>query len=321
MFVWINFLGMIKIGIIGWDKHLQHLTNLVKGMEGFLLTGWMNDSSENNEDPDSSELMAFHSFEAFHRCVDAVAITYKSDETFETICLCLKYFKHVFLLNAQRLKYKDFIYLHKISEESNVRFYPEFGSLIPDANDVPIEGLMGIQFVDLNQTFSPNEGICVDGRLSLALLRDVFFLTSLIGANVKKITANGWGFSELGAGMLNAKIDFDNGTSVNILLANSVKPRQTEIVIYGRCETLRISSIDNITKISRESLTKGQIDCHEKIFPKDSSLRYDLNNFFSSIHNIDSGLRFLEHKYQSFRMTHLIQEKINHFASINIFYS
>ncbi|HEY4789317.1 MAG TPA: hypothetical protein VIH57_24875 [Bacteroidales bacterium] len=314
---------MIKIGIIGSDGHIQHLADLIKKNEDFELTGWYNDRCKDLEDaifPDN--FIEYPTLEALFRYVDSVVVNLKTVSDPTIITKCLKYFKHVFLTDAQYLKYDDFGYFEKIADESNVKFYPEFGRLTSESIDSFLFGLKDLLYIDINHTFSPNEGICSGGKLSLALLRDIDFLTNLIHANVKKVFANGWGFCEPGAGMMNARIDFDNASSANLLLINSIKPRQVHTVLYGKSMVTTIYAIDNIIKINQESLSSGMmINCFETIIPADNSLKQELILFASAIQQKNFGLRSIENKYKSIRIAHLIHEKINHFASINIFYS
>jgi hypothetical protein len=321
MFVWINFLSMIKIGIIGSDKHLMHLANLVRNTEDLELAGCFNDYYDNFENILPDNLATFSSLESLLRHVDAVVVNCNSEGSVAKVCQSLKHFKHVFLMEAQYLKYKDYSYILKIAEESNVKFYPEFGNIVPESIEKLIDGFEDVQFVDVNQTFSPTEGICEDGRLSLALLRNIAFVGIFLKSNVKKINTNGWGFCEPGAGMLNAKIDFDNGASANLLLANSANPCQTQVVLYGRSEIVRINVLDNIFKVSRESLSKGQLGSFEKIYPAESFLKHELKLFYSAIQQNRIGLNAIDNSLKSIRTTFLIHEKINHIASINIFYS
>ena len=299
-----------------------HLAGLVKNIRDLEITGWYNEGYESFEEflpPD--DVIVYPTLDALFRYVDAVVVSHKNMTDVSSIIKCLKHFKHVFLTDAHCLKYDDFVYLEKIAEESNVIFYPEFGSITSENVPGLLENLKDLQYIDINHTFSPNEGICVNGRLSLALLRDLHFITDLVQANVKKVNAHGWGFCEPGAGMMNARIDFDNASSANLLLANSIKPRQLQVVLYGKSTITRISAIDNIFKINQESLSMGQINDFEKILPADSGLKTELKLFVSSIQQMASGFRSVENKYKSIRIAHLVHEKINHFASLNIFYS
>ena len=312
---------MVRIGIIGSDWHLAHLSNLLRDIEEFELTGWINDGYNNESLPLFNGLVTYPSLDALFQNVDAIAVNSCTPDSISIIIKSLKHFKHVLLMDAQSLTYTDYNTILKIAEESDVTFYPEFGCFMPESIENFTDCLNDIQYIDINQTFSLNEGICVDGRLSLALLRNVNFITSFLRANVKKINANGWGFSEPGAGMLNSKIDFDNGASANMLLVNSIKPRQVQAVLYGKSETISINAIDNIFRISRESLLRGLLGCTEKIYSADCSLKNDLRLFLLAMQQSHYGLRSIENKHKSIRITHLIQEKINQFASISIFYS
>lgn len=322
MFVSINFLTMIKVGIIGQDSQLLHLPDLIVKQNNIELTGWYNENNVCTKIPlVSDNLIIYPTVEALFRYSDAIVISHQSITDITLVIKCLKHFKHVFLTDAQYLKYDDFIYLEKIAEESNVKFYPQFGSITFDSMHDLLDGLEDLLYIDINHTFSPQEGICVDGRFSLALLRDLYFLTDLIFARVKKVSANGWGFCEPGAGMLNAKIDFDNATSANLLLVNSNKPRQLQVVLYGKSVITRVNADDHLLRVTQETLNHGQINSFEKEITTASSLNNELKLFVAAIQQKPDGLRSLDNKYNSIRINHLIHEKINHFASINIFYS
>ena len=224
-------------------------------------------------------------------------------------------------MGAQNLKYDNFIYLEKIAEESNVKFYLEFGGHVPAIIEGLIDISKDIHYIDINHTFGPNEGICVDNRLSLSLLRDLNFVTNLVKANIKKISANGWGFCEPGAGMLNTKLDFDNGASANLLLVNSAKPRQIQAVVYCKSGITRIFVVDNIYKITKESHSHEQIEEVEKLTSSNNLLKDELKLFLAAIQQKSFGLRCIDDKSKAFRVNHLVHEKVNHFASNNIFYS
>jgi hypothetical protein len=311
---------MTKIGIIGSSMPLIHLADLINVTDGLELTGrYEGDNKSDAHFPKNAVL--YPTLEALFRYVDSVVINHNDFKDISTVCKCLKHFKHVFLTEAQNLKYDDFIYLEKIAEESNVRLYLEFGGIAMRIPDEFPDNFKDTQYVDINHTFAPNEGICVGDRLSIALLHDLNFLTNLVSANVKKINANGWGFCEPGAGMLNVKVDFDNGTYANLLLVNSVKPREIKATLYGKSEIARISVSDNLFKLTSESLSHGQLSRFEKAVSQDNLLRHELELFLSAIQLKPLGLRSLENKYKSIRMTYLIHEKVNHFASINVFYS
>jgi hypothetical protein len=310
---------MIKIGIVGADKKILRLIDLIRTIEGVEITGYcMNNEIDNSL---NHNLLSYQTIEALFRYTDAVVLSHGPLKNVSIICKCLKHFKHVFLFGAQYLQYDDFTYLEKIAEESNVRFYPDFGTPASELLAGLCESLKDVQYIDLNHTFSATEGICDDGRLSLALLRDLNFLTDIVRVNIKKVTANGWGFCEPGAGMLNANIDFDNGAAANMLLVNSVKPRQLQIVLYGKSEIVRINLFDNTLKVTKESLTMGQTEDVEYKTSFDSAMKHEFKQFLSAIHSMPAGYRSIENKYSSMRMTHLIHEKINHFSSIGIFYS
>lgn len=321
MFVGVNILGMVRIGIIGSDYYSIQFANLVKGTVDVEFIGFYDEKPDTRIQPEWGSQPIFKSFESLLNCVDAVIINCKSADFVSKATLSLKRYKHVFLLEAKCLRYSEYCQLLKIAEESNTVLYPEFGILIPEHIDDLINVNEPVHFIDIKQTFSMAEGICFNGRFSKALLQSVDFAGNLIKANAKKINAQGWGFTEPGTGMIHAIIDFDNGSSVNILLSNSLNEPQVNLVLHGPSQTTRIDLINNRLKLCKEYLTTGQRSVVEKIYDVQDVLKSELLMFLSAIQHNFPGLNVVETRIKSLRTAHLMQEKINHPTFLNIFYS
>jgi hypothetical protein len=313
---------MIKIGIIGSNKSLLQVTDLIKAFGDIELTGcYDEDYNKAKEFSLPQNIIPYPTLESFFRYVDAVVLTHDLTSDILPIATCLKNFKHVFLLGAQYLKYPDFIYLEKIAAESNVILFPEFESHSANFQEALSDYINDVQFIEVTHTFPVTEEYCLSGRFSSSLICNLVLLTDLIRANVKRINANAWDFTESGAGMLNARIDFDNGSAANITLTNSIHPKQLQIEIYGKSEIVKFYATESTSLITKEPISNNQSDqC--KTFPvKCDTISYGLHLLLSAIQQNINGTRSLENRYRSIHIAHLIHEKIIHSSSKNIFSS
>lgn len=323
MFVKINLLTIMKIGIIGADKLAHLVANLIKNIEGLEMTGCYHcDYSLSMEFATYHKIVPYPTLEAFLKNVDAIVINLNTNNAMLLIETCLKCFKHVFVTEAQQLGYKNYLRLEKIAEESNVRLYSEFGldhgfileDIAKRSND--------LLFINASHTYAMNEGICMRGLLPSFILQDINIILRLIKANVKKINANCWSFNQPGAGMLSAKLDFDNGTSCNLLLVNSGNYEERHMTLYYKTEIIQIDFIENYIKVTSNSdYTDGRQKTIKYALTPENSLMHEIKLFQLSVQNNLSALRSADDKYKSIKVSHLIEEKINHFTSSHIFYS
>ena len=318
MFVDVNLLGMVRIGIIGSDYYSIQLANLVKGSADAEFVGFYDEERTFQE---TGNQPIFKSLELLLTNVDAISISCKSTDFVSKAIQSLKRYKHVLLLEAKCLKYSEYSQLLKIAEESNTILYPEFEILVPEPVDDLIPADEPVHFIDIKQTFPISEGICCNGRFSQALLQSVDFAGNLIKANPKKINAQGWGFSETDTGMIHAKVDFDNGSSVNILLSNSLSGHRVELVMYSPSQTTQITLINSELRLCKELLSTGQRYMFEKNYGIQDALKSELSMFLSAVQHNFPGLNVMESRIKSLRTVHLMQEKINHPTFLNIFYS
>jgi hypothetical protein len=322
MFVQLNLLTIMRIGIIGSDPLTNHVTNLIKNTKGIDVTGcYDNDYAQTVNFAAHNRITPYSTFEAFLKYIDAIAININTHNSVEIIELCLKYFKHVFLTGAQHLSYKNYQKLEKIAEESNVRFYAVFdfnAELI--LNDVRNK-YKDLVFISLNHNYPKGKGICIDRRISSIVIQDLKLIFSLIKANVKKANANCWCFEQPGEGILSARLDFDNGAATNLVLVNSGNTEERNITLYYKSEILTINFIDNVATIT----TKGCVQSLPKTVKLDllqeEALLYEIKLFQSFVQNNSSHLHCFDDQHKCIKISHLIDEKINQFTSPYIFYS
>jgi len=161
----------------------------------------------------------------------------------------------------------------------------------------------------------------MNGSLPSMILQDINLLLGIMPANVKKINANGWSLNQPGTGILNARLDFDNGASSNLLICNSGHVEELKATLYYKSEMVLIDFIDHSIKISIKDYDNNLKDTFNYTLTHKDSLLYEIKDFHLSIQNPLSASYLADNKYKSIRVSHLVQEKINHLTSFPIFYS
>ena len=316
----LNLLTIMKIGIIGSDNLAHFIADLVKNADGLEITGCYDDNYAIAQDfATHYQIIPYSTFEALFRYVDAVVINFKSNDALYAIENCLKHFKHVFLINAQYLRYESYLHLEKIAEESNVKFYPVFG-INPGLllNDITTK--KDLLFININHTYPSNQGIYLKGSLPALILQDINLILTVVNANVKKVNAGGWGLDQQGAGILNVKLDFDDASSSNLLICNIGKKEEMKAVFYFKSEIIQIDCSDYLVKQNCKDYDNNQQKTIDYKFTDNELFLQEFRLFQTSVQNNLILNHIPDNKYKSIRVAHLIQEKINHLTSSPIFY-
>jgi hypothetical protein len=322
MFVKTNFLKMIRIGILGSDKRLLTVCNQIKTLGDIELVGcYCEDYNCADTFSTSAGIVSFPTPDALFRYADAVIMNFDMAGNVPLIIKCLKNFKHVFSIDAHSVKYKDFEYLEKIAEESNVKFYPAFGTHNFNIPGKLYNSLSGFHYLNINHSVSCWPGVASDEKLFSALLQDLSFVMNLGTANIKRINANGWNLCGPGAGMLNARLDFDNGSMVNILIVNAIVAQQFQATCYNLSVRTDITIEEGIGRALLLPLTEGMPENILITMSPDEAMVQRVVSFIAAIRQNPDGLRALENQFKTIRVNYIIHEKINNFSSKNILYS
>jgi hypothetical protein len=320
MFVMLNLLTTMKFGILGSDKLAHFAVDVIRNTEGLEVTGCYDDNYAIVKDfALHYHIVPYHTLEALYRYVDAVVVNLKSNDAFCLVEDCLKHFKHVFLVNAQHLRYESYLHLEKIAEESNVKFYAFFGLNI----GLLLNNLSNnkeLHYINIDHTYSSNHGIYLKGSLPALILQDVNLVLSVAHANVKKVSANGWSLVQQGSGILNVKLDFDDGSSSNLLWCNSGTREELKAVFYFKTEILHIDCVEHLINQNCIDYDGLQNTSSDYKFTDIELFQQELKLFKTSVQNNLSPTQMPDNKYKSIRVAHLIQEKINHLTSSPIFY-
>lgn len=309
----INFLGMIRIGIIGSDKRLLSVVDQIKAMENIRLTGFLSEEGISATAPCAT---GYVSIEELLYHIDAVLLSSDVSMNTELIERCLKKFKHVLAIDVRAISYERMAYLEKIAEESNVIFYPDFGeTLISLPKTI---GLTQFCYAGIKHSinyYSEHE------NLSDILIQDINWILNLSGANIKKINASGWSFCNPGSGMLNVRLDFDNGSTANIVLENLAATKQFQASFYDTFTKTNISFEGATGQVIVLSLKTGEAEGFTIAPSQGVSLLKALSLFISAIAQEIPGLRALEAQFKTIRVNNLVHERINSYSSKNILYS
>jgi hypothetical protein len=310
----------MKIGIIGTDQLSHLITDLIKNIDGLEITGcYDSDYTLTKEFASLHQIVPYPTLEAFFRYVDAVVINLNPNDSHSVIENCLKHFKHLFLTGAQYLSYENYLRIEKIAEESNVKFYPEFGINIESNLHDIAKKCNDLLFININHTYTTCQAIYMNGLLPALILQDINLVLSINQANVKKINANGWSLNQQGIGILNAKLDFDNGTSSNLFILNSGHNEELKALLYYKSEIIQVDSVNDSVKITIKDYNDNQLDSFCHTLTRKDSLLHEIKHFQLFVQN--QMTTTTGNKYKSIKVSHLIREKINHLTHSPIFYS
>ena len=320
MFVMLNLLTTMNIGLIGSDNSAHFIADLIKNADGLEITGCYDDNYAIARDfATHYQIIPYPTFEALFRYVDTVVISLKSNDALGAVENCLKHFKHVFLINAQFLRYEGYLHLEKIAEESNVKFYPVFGiNLGLLLNDIATR--RDLLFINISHTYTSSQGIYLKGNLPALILQDINLIVTVAHANIKKVNAGGWGLDQQGTGILNVKLDFDDDSSSNLLISNVGEKEELKANFYFKSEIVQIDCTDYLIKQSCKDYDGNQQKAIDYKFTDNELFLQEFKLFRTSVQNNLLLHQIPDNKYKSIRVAHLIQEKINHLTSAPIFY-
>ncbi|NJK94566.1 MAG: Gfo/Idh/MocA family oxidoreductase [Bacteroidales bacterium] len=123
MFVALNYLFMIKTGILGTSETANFYATILKNSDSFELTGCFSpDYDKAKTFAANFGQIAYPTAEALFKYADVLIITDFSPDFLNITTKALKNFKHVLVTNPFLAGLDEIQYLRKLSEESRVIF-------------------------------------------------------------------------------------------------------------------------------------------------------------------------------------------------------
>ena len=313
---------MLKIGVLG-AGHLGKIhINCIKQLSVYELVGFYDqDNNTAKKVSEDMKVRCFSSIEELIDSVDVVDIVTPTISHFECASLALKKGKHVFIEKPIVATVDEASRLIKLADEANVkvqvghveRFNPAYIAARPHI-DAPL-------FVEAHRLalFNPR-GTDVPVVLDL-MVHDIDIILDMIKSPIKNISASGVAIVSPTPDITNARIEFENGSVVNltasrISLKNMRKHRIFQKDAYitvdfleKKTEVVRIDDADNMNpfamNIDLADGTKKQISIEQPTIQPINSIMTELESFHNAIMNntepivtIHDGVHALEVCYK-----------------------
>lgn len=299
MFVRLNYLLMIKTGILGTSETATLFAANIKELGKFELTGCFSpDYNKSKAFGATFGLIAYPSIDALFKYTDALIIT---DFSPDFLCITeksLKNFKHVLISNPFLAGLEEILHLRKLSEESRVMMQIVGGFRYHQLS-LKLEN-KSCYFSDLRHSFVKGMNICTGSKFMEFLLHDVSLTLSLLKGVSKKAITSAWDKCGNNPDLVSTRLDLDNGCTANILLSQVEDENKFALTLY-----------------SSEGVSKFEFDPFGQDMDamKSHSIIYELEHFASSIQS-RSTASHNDIMFQSLELVHNIKTKaIRQFSS------
>lgn len=319
---------MLKIGVLG-AGHLGKIhINCIKQLLVFDLVGFYDqDNNTAKKVSEDLQVRCFSSIEELIDSVDVVDIVTPTISHFECASLALKKGKHVFIEKPIVATVDEASRLIKLADEANVkvqvghveRFNPAYIAARPHI-DAPL-------FVEAHRLalFNPR-GTDVPVVLDL-MVHDIDIILDMIKSPIKNISASGVAIVSPTPDITNARIEFENGSVVNltasrISLKNMRKHRIFQKDAYitvdfleKKTEVVRIDDADNANpfamKIDLADGTKKQISIEQPTVEPINSIMTELESFHNAIVNNTKPIVTIHDGVQALKVCYMILDEID----------
>ena len=319
---------MLKIGVLG-AGHLGKIhINCIKQLLVFDLVGFYDqDNNTAKKVSEDLQVRCFSSIEELIDSVDVVDIVTPTISHFECASLALKKGKHVFIEKPIVATVDEASRLIKLADEANVkvqvghveRFNPAYIAARPHI-DAPL-------FVEAHRLalFNPR-GTDVPVVLDL-MVHDIDIILDMIKSPIKNISASGVAIVSPTPDITNARIEFENGSVVNltasrISLKNMRKHRIFQKDAYitidfleKKTEVVRIDDADNANpfamKIDLANGTKKQISIEQPTIQPINSIMTELESFHNAIVNNTKPIVTIHDGVQALKVCYMILDEID----------
>ena len=319
---------MLKIGVLG-AGHLGKIhINCIKQLPVYEFIGFYDqDNSTAKKVAEDLQVRCFSSVEELIDSVDVVDIVTPTISHFECASLALKKGKHVFIEKPIVATVDEAGRLIELADEANVkvqvghveRFNPAYIAARPHI-DAPL-------FVEAHRLalFNPR-GTDVPVVLDL-MVHDIDIILDMIKSPIKNIRASGVAIVSPTPDITNARIEFENGSVVNltasrISLKNMRKHRIFQKDAYitvdfleKKTEVVRINDADNANpfamKIELADGTKKQISIEQPTVEPINSIMTELESFHNAIVNNTKPIVTIHDGVQALKVCYMILDEID----------
>ncbi len=320
---------MIKVGLIGVGYLGKIHLRILLETSAFQLIGFYDIDKQTSSDISKQyNVKAYSSGPELMDDCEALIIVTPSNTHFEIASTAIKKGKHVFLEKPVTPTVEEAKLLMGLEKEAGVkiqvghveRFNPAFISAVPFINKP--------QFIEIQRLAIYNpRGTDVSVTLDL-MIHDLDLLLTIVRSNIKSIQAFGSKTISETVDLVNARIEFDNGTIANLTSNRMSLSNMRNIKVYQANGIINIDLLNKVTEVieirnasknsknlvvvsGTKSPDKELVFQHPIILPT-NAIKEELLAFHNSIITGSKPVVTIEDAIGVLSLAYCIDEKIQH---------
>lgn len=241
----INRIALIGLGYIG-KIHLKLLTEnpewIVSGIYDL-------DQKLTRELAEQYKVKACASIEEAIESADAVNILTPVNTHFEIARKAIIAGKHVYMEKPLTSSLKEAKQLQLLVNEAGIYFQTSHSERLNPAFTAALPYLDNPKFIEVHRlsTYKPR-GTDVSVVQDL-MLHDIDLVLSIVKGNIKRISASGTPLVSTGNDIVNARIEFDNGTVANLTTNRLAFKNTRKFRVFTEKNFVSINLFDKITEV------------------------------------------------------------------------
>jgi len=306
---------MINVGIAGTFSAINRHAIVLNKMQDIRITGRWSTSGSQDFAVDLGSGLKCSDTEAIVEKSDALIITDSGSFCNHLATLALRKARHVFLYPSVLRSIGDVYQLIKLAREANVILKcgrtGEF-SIKGLINALP--DLRSISMIEFQHVMKIS-GSSGEDDISGCLLGDFEIINKLIPARNTSMKAKGLCIFTSQPEVINARLEFDNGSVVNYYCNKVGTQDEHAITLMLKDSVLRYNLISNELSgwYLNHTLNRNENPIFIENFQVEQSdyLFDDLCSFFSLIHSGPAFLSIYDNGFESFVLTDRILEKVS----------
>jgi predicted dehydrogenase len=302
---------MLKIGVLG-AGHLGKIhIKCIKELKQYQLVGFY-DPDERTATETSQKLgvKKFADMDELIDAVDVVDIVTPTLSHYTCASVAIRKSKHVFIEKPITNTIEEAKSLMSLSREADVkvqvghveRFNPAFISAKKD-----LDNPMFIETHRLAQ-FNPR-GTDVSVVLDL-MIHDLDIVLSVVGSNIKRISASGVAIVSDEPDIANARLEFDNGCVANLTASRFSLKNMRKSRFFQRNAYVSVDFLNKTSEVVKMRDIEGEIFFEKPTIKPNNAIKDELESFAEAIINNTTPPVTVEDGYKALDVAYKIQAKL-----------
>lgn len=300
---------MLKIGIFG-SNHLAALhTDAIGNIEGLEIAGFYDtDGHFAGQDNGNIHFPNFNSLTELLEASDIIDIVSTDIPLFSFASKAIKESKHLFIEKPLVSNLKEVTTLLSLASEANVKVQIGYIERFNPALQAVLPYLKNPMFIE-SQRLVPFSSVHSDASVvSDLMVHDIDIILSVVKANIKRVHATGVKVFGNSPDIVNARLEFDNGTTAS-LTANRISSKDIRFSkFYQPQSRVQVDFLKLSAKILKQQRNKFSVN-DIKIFPR-NKIETAIRSFQQAILNNTEPLVSIDDSYRTLRITEMITNKI-----------